>query len=339
MPGGKSAKSSGTGGGEARRSLSPAYLILGDDEPKVELALRRLRARIVEESGTELNIDEFRAGDHPAREAVAAANTLAFLEGIRLVLVHDAQAWRKPDKEEIAAYLESPAPDACLTLVGTTLPPKDPLRKAFQKKGEVLEYRAPKSWELPEWTLRQAKKLGVGLGTAEAKLLVERAGAHQQSILRELEKLLSYKGRARVTADDVELLVPRTLEARVFDLVDAVVDGHGYAAFTIVEDLYGSGEKPNGLFYRLLRHYQQLSRVLALREEGWPQAQIQSELQLKPYPAKKLFKQAGNYSVGRVRAALGHLAETDARMKGQANIPAEFELELCLGRLLALREG
>ena len=46
---------------QTRAPLKPAYLILGDDLPKVEQALKRLKARIVEESGTDLNIDEFDA--------------------------------------------------------------------------------------------------------------------------------------------------------------------------------------------------------------------------------------------------------------------------------------
>ena len=109
--------------------MKPAYLILGDDRPKVELALHRLRERIVQESGTELNVDEFVAGHHSASEVVSAANTLAFLGGIRLVLVHGVDAWKKADKDILVAYLRSPAPDACLALVAEKLPPTDPLRK------------------------------------------------------------------------------------------------------------------------------------------------------------------------------------------------------------------
>jgi DNA polymerase III delta subunit len=97
-----------------RTPLKPAYLILGDDLPKVEYALRRLRARIVEQSGSDLNIDEFDASVHGSVEVVNAANTLAFLGGTRLVLVQNVQAWLKTDKEIVVAYLKSPAPAAWL---------------------------------------------------------------------------------------------------------------------------------------------------------------------------------------------------------------------------------
>jgi DNA polymerase III delta subunit len=68
-------------------------------------------------------------------------------------------------------------------------------------------------------------------------------------------------------------------------------------------------------------------------EEGWAPGRIQQELKLKPYPAKKLFAQAGSYDAESVRRVLAHLAEVEVRMKGAGDLPPELELELCLGRL------
>ena len=44
-----------------RQPLKPAYLILGDDLPKIESALKRLKSRIVEEAGSDINVEEFDA--------------------------------------------------------------------------------------------------------------------------------------------------------------------------------------------------------------------------------------------------------------------------------------
>ena len=323
-------------GGEKKAPLRSAYLILGDDEPKVERALQKLRTRIVQESGTDLNLDEFDAARHDARTVLAAANTLAFLGGLRLVLVMGVDGWRKTDKDEIVAYLRSPAPDACLALVGKKLPPQDALRKAVAAVGDILEYTAPRPWQMPEWAHDQARRMGVHLELAESRLLVQRVGDGQQVLLREIEKLGMYCGRARVTAEDVLLLAPRSLEASIFDLVDAVSTRQGAKAFTAIEELYAAGERPAGLHIRLLRHFQQLTRVVALREEGWAGAQIQQELKVKPYAAKKLLLQSQRYSVQTVSQALAVLADTDARLKGMGDLPEHLELELCLGSLLVL---
>lgn len=325
----------GQGTGARKQPLKPAYLILGDDHPKVESALRRLRQRIVEESGTELNIDEFVADRHSAQDVVGAANTLAFLSGIRLVLVHGVEQWRKPDKDAMASYLGSPAPDACVALVGEKLPPADALRKAVSAVGDVLEYRAPRAGELPGWVAKEVGKLKGEIEPAAARGLVERVGDDQHLLLREVEKLVVYRGRGRIRMEDVELLSSRTVEASIFDLVDAVATRRAGPAFAAVQELYAAGERPTGLLFRVLRHFQHLSKAVALREAGFSAADVQAELKMKPYPAKKIAQQSTAYDARSIGRALGVLTEADARMKGKGTLPAELELEVCLGRLLA----
>ena len=321
---------------KARPPLKPAYLIIGDDLPKVEQALKRLKARIIEEAGSDANISEFDATVASAGEVVGAANTLAFLGGTRLVLVAQADAWLKAEKEVVAAYLQAPAPDACLTLVADKLPATDPLRAAAAKHGDVLEYAAPKEAQLPQWLVKEAAaRLDMDLGVQEARLLVQRCGDNQNILLRELEKLQLYANDRRVTVDDIRLLGTATYEASIFDLLDSLALGHGAAAFAAADELLTAGERIEVLFNRILRNFQNMSRVAAMRAEGMKLEAIQTELKMKPYPARKLMEQADRLGPGGIGRRLSILAETDARMKGMGTLPDEVELQLCLGRLLS----
>jgi DNA polymerase-3 subunit delta len=320
---------------DARRPLKPAYLIVGDDLPKIEEALKRLKGRIAQESGSELNISEFEAPADSGSQIVNAANTMAFLGGTRLVLVHNVEGWPKADKDTVAAYLASPAPDACLTLVAVKLPPSDPLRFAVEKHGDVLEYAAPRESELPAWLVREAGRLGVMIGLQQARYLVERCGDNQSILLREVEKLDLYSLGRRIGDDDIRLLTTATPEANIFDLLDSLALGRGAAAFSAADELLSSGERHEVLFYRILRHFQSLSRVAALRDAGFDRDAIQVELKIKAFPARKLLEQAALLGADGIARRLAVLAETDARMKGMGALPAEMELQLCLGRLLA----
>ena len=320
----------------ARQPLRPAYLILGDDLPKIENALRRLKLRIVEQSGSDLNIEEFDASVDSATQVVNAANTLAFLGGTRLVLVREVQAWLKAEKEVVAAYLKSPAPDACLTLVAEKLPASDPLRAAMKEHGEVLEYAAPKEGQLPQWLVQEAaSRLDMELGFQEARLMVQRCGDNQNILLRELEKLQLYADGRRVSADDIRLLATPTVEASIFELLDSLALGRGSAAFTAVEDLLAAGERADVLFARIARYFQNLARVAAMRDEGMRAEAIQIELKMKPYPVRKLMEQSALLSTDGIARRLAILAESDARMKGMGTLPDEMELQMCLGKLLS----
>jgi DNA polymerase-3 subunit delta len=319
----------------AREPLKAAYLIIGDDLPKITAALKRLKQRIVEESGSDLNISEFEATDSSGTEVVNAANTMAFLGGTRLVLVHHADAWLKADKEQVAAYLSSPAPDACLALVAEKLTPSDPLRAGTEKHGQVLEYQAPKEGEMPAWLVREAARMGITLGIQQARHLVNRCGDNQSILLKEVEKLDLYTLGQRIMDDDIRLLTTATVEASIFDLLDSVALGRGAAAFSAADELLSAGEDPMMLFRRILRHFQQLSRVVALRDAGYTREAIQSEMKLKPFPARKLVEQAALLGAEGISRRLAVLAETDPRMVGMGTLSEDMELQLCLGRLLA----
>lgn len=321
---------------KARPPLKSAYLIVGDDLPKVEQALKRLKARIIEESGSDANISEFDATVDSAGEVVGAANTLAFLGGTRLVLVGQVQTWVKAEKAAVVAYLKAPATDACLTLVAQKLPPNDALRAAVAEHGDVLEYPAPKQAQMPQWLVREAKsRLGMDLGLQEARLMVQRCGDDQNILLREIEKLHIFAEGRTVTADDIRLLGTPTYEASIFDLLDSLASEQGDAAFSAADELLAAGERTEVLFNRILRNFQNMSRVWAMKEAGMRQEAIQSELKMKPYPVRKLMEQASRLGSEGIARRLSVLADTDARMKGMGTLPDEVELQLCLGRLLS----
>ncbi len=319
---------------ESLATLKSAYLILGDDMPKIEYALKRLKARIARQSGSDLNVDEFEASTCTGIEVVNAANTLAFLSGTRLILVRGVEGWSKADKEVVVSYLKSPAPDACLTLVAEKMAASDVLRVTMEKHGEVLDFPAPKEGQLPQWLAREAGQRGARLGLSEARLMVQRCGDDQNILLRELEKLQIYAGDRPVTEGDIRLLATVALEASVFDLLDSLALGQGSQAFAAADELLASGERVESLFYRILRHFQSLSRVAALLEENMSREAIQAELKMKPFPVRKLVQQATLLGADGIARRIAVLADTDARMKGMGTLAPEMELQLCIGRLL-----
>ena len=173
------------------------------------------------------------------------------------------------------------------------------------------------------------------IGVNEARFMVRRCGDDQNILLRELEKLQIYAAGRPAEIDDIRLLTSATIEASVFQLLDSLALGRGDAVFSATDDLLASGEQANSLFYRVLRHFQNLSRVAALRDEGMNREAIQAELKMKPYPTGKLMEQAALLGPDGIARRLAVLADTDARMKGEGNLQPEMELQLCLGRMLA----
>ncbi len=323
-------------------SLKPAYLICGSDQPKVRRGVARLRKRVFDETGSDLNISLFDGRERGVADVLQAADTATFTLGTRLLLVNAADAWKAADRERVADYLADPVPGVCLALVGETFRKTERLTKLLEKSGQVLRYDLPKRHaEVVEWVRRRARACGARLGAAEARHLVGQVGADPELLETELAKLVAYTLGRPITAADIDAVCSPTLDARIYELTDAVGKRDAGAAFRVLEGLYaaggkGAGEVARSTLYSLVRYVGQLASVMDLPAE-MPAAEVAGTLGVKPYTAQKLLEQRARFDRRTLERALAALADAQAAMVGGSELTPEFSLELALGRVLATR--
>jgi len=319
---------------QKKNGLKPVYLITGSDETKVEKALRRLRDRVVSDSGTDLNVDVFDASDAAASPVVEAACTLPFGEGVRLVIVNNVGAWHKADKDVIVNYLAMPSETTCLALVGGGIRKNETIMKAVAEAGQVLAYDAPRPSNLPAWVQEQATERHLKLGAAEARRLVTLTGSSQRAILGELDKLAAYRGRGTVDLEDIEAVCWISPEVRIWDLTDSLGARDRRQVFRRLEELLAEREAPTKVFFSISRHLRNLCEVVSARERGEDPMGTAARLGLKPFPARKVVEQSGNFTAAGLRQAVQILSDLDADMKGRLDLRPDLALETALARIM-----
>src|SRR5659263_301918 len=248
--------------------LKPVYLITGTDETKVEKAMRRLRDRVVGDSGTDLNVDIFDASQETAAAVVQAASTLPFGEGVRLVLVTSVGAWNKADKDLIVNYLAMPSETTCLALVGGGIRKNEMLMKAVADAGQVLIYEAPRPSNLPSWVQEQADERHLKMEPQAVRRLVTITGSNQRAILGELDKLATYLGRGKVGLEDIEELCWVSPEVRIWDLTDSLGARDRQAVFRHLEELLADRTAPAAVFFSIAKDLRNLGVVVSAGERG-----------------------------------------------------------------------
>lgn len=329
-----------------RPPLKPAYLIVGNDRPKVRRAVARLRQRVIDEAGNDLNVVAFDAETDPVAAVLEAASMPGFTLGTRLLLVFNAHKWPAKSRQALAGYLHDPMPDTCLAVEGEVFTDADPLRKAIAGAGEVLRWDLPKKYEMAGWVRERAKAHGLPMGQAAARHFLERCGMdpkHSERLEREIEKLTAYCGGHDVSTDDIDAVCSPDDEAGVFSLMDAVGDRESARAFALLGMVYTAGEDPNKVLYMLLRHIGRLEAVSRLGTDD--AAKVAKHLGVPFWTAKKLLEQSTHYDRARYGKAYKALATAEAGMRGRAPATLEseagvnhtdrFVLELALARLLA----
>jgi DNA polymerase III delta subunit len=327
----------------AGSELQSVYLITGNDRPKVELALARLRTRF--EPGS---IERLIAGSKDGAtgaDVVAACNAGTLLLGDRLVLVTEVDGrrdergrlgggWKAADVDAVAEYLGAPAPGTVLCLVGEELKKDSPLAKACAKVGDVLVYGVDKR-KLDGWVADRFRQRDVKAEADACKALIEIVGEDKLALALEIDKLATWADGEPIGADEVQRMVVRLADEPPWALTDAWGKREIAAALAVVESELDRSPRPRrdeaaALGARLGGHLAKLTRMKALLEAGVPSKEAASRLGMKPFPAEKLARQAERFSVEELRDATLRVARLDHALKGGSKLPPELELQLAV---------
>src|SRR3954451_23022556 len=206
-------------------SLKPAYLVCGDDDPKIDAWRARVRKRAEDENGPGA-LETFDGKVDKPDVVAAALMTLTFATGDRYLLVDGVEAWKAGELEPLEQALAGIPEGTVLVLVARGKPLAR-LAKAVDKAGgEHREYGAPKPWELPKWAIERAAEEGLQLDKEAAKALVAAVGTRQQRIAREVERLATLAHpHTQLSAEQARRAVSGEGTQQVYGLGDALVAG------------------------------------------------------------------------------------------------------------------
>src|ERR687895_1409364 len=142
------------------------YLLLGDDEERKTRGVERLRGG--------RQVEAYDASETGPEAVVSACNSYSLFGEGPFVLVRNLDAWNAAQKAVILAYLEDPAPEADLVLLGKKLGARERLLAAAKKAGEVHTFEQPTGKALVRWVVGHAEGLGLALPEDVAAGLIER---------------------------------------------------------------------------------------------------------------------------------------------------------------------
>jgi len=331
----------------AMADLKPAYLVHGDDDARLDSWRRRIRARAAEE-GPSTGLEVLAGDALTADRFVEATGALTLGVGRRYVLADGVERWKEKEVKQAAEALKSLPPDTVVLMLASgrvslrSKPPKQPAPNALIKAveeigGEVLLCQAPSAAKYPAWTAEQGSELGLEITQDAARALVERVGTderrnvRQRRLMRELEKLAIYApDGGRVDRETVEEATMSDVEARVYELADALIEGDKERALLLGEDLRDRGADMMHIVFAMLRQVHQAHVAAAMVEDGRSLKEVATRLGLPEWRVRPIAGQAQRTDAARLERVLNQLAELDYAVRGGTDVDAPTLLSLML---------
>ena len=301
------------------------YLLLGDDEERKSRSVEKLRR------GRE--VESYDASETTPEAVVSACNSYSLFGEGPFVIVRNLDTWNAAQKAVVVAYLDNPAPDADLVLLGQKLGTRERLLAAVKKSGDVHSFEQPTGKALVRWVVGHAKGLGLDLPDDVAGSLIERCSGDKQRLITETEKLALYVSDRPATGEDVEALCPPDVQSNIFAFVDALGVGDRSRAIRLLEALISTGEPPLRATYMVRRQFRLVARARALFARGASQGEVARELKVPPFVARKLEEQARGSSDEDLEGALGLVLDLERGLKGWSDLGDELQVELAVLKL------
>ncbi len=282
------------------KSFRPVYLIFGEEGHQRDSAAKSLENAVLEDSQVRDTFGE----NFDVTEFINCANTLSLFGGYRLISVKDSGVFSSGSDERLLNYMKDPNPDAVIIFNEKKVDKRGRLYKAVSKTGYSLECKKLSPKDIRNYCIGKMKSEGKNLEKNSLELLLSNLGDDMSEAENEVQKLLSYTdGSSLVTCEDVENIVTKKLEGRVFDLIDALCLKKTSHALEILSNMLLMKENPVMITVaisrqlRLMLQYKFLARSM-------PHDEITKKMKLHPYAAKKIAYASKGFSNKALMGAL-----------------------------------
>ena len=214
--------------------------------------------------------------------------------------------------------------------------------KEIDKRGVSCCFEHRSASDMAALLMRGAQKRGASMQRAVASLMVEQCGNDLFLLNNELDKLCAVVGQGgEITAEVVQKIAVRQLDASVYELSKALLQKRYDAAYECISRLFASGEEPIRVLAVLSESYVDLYRAKVAAIGG---EQATALADVFPYRGREFrlrnaARDCRNLSLEALRDSLDLLGKADTRMKSNSAKQHRLILEETVARLILIAKA
>lgn len=311
------------------QTLPPILVLTGEDVGQFEWLKKDILKKIGYDP-SDLNYSYFDMKEASYAEVELDLVSLPFFADEKIVILDhllDLTTDKKrnltdEDLKQFENYLENPSESTRLVIFAEgKLDSKRRLVKLLKRDAQIIEATTPKEQDLKRYFSSQAQELGLHFVGDSLDQLLLKSGYDFGELQKNLALLRAYKEDGQITLEDIEEVVPKSLQDNIFDLTQMILKRQIDQARNLVKDLRLQGEDEIKLIAILLGQFRMFSQVKIFSEEGQSESQIVASLselsgrKVNPYQVKFALRDSRRLSLSFLKQAMTTFIETDYAIK------------------------
>lgn len=296
-----------------------AYLLFGEEYFLVNSYKEKIINTLLKNPDVyDSEVTIFEGEKTSALKIIDSLEMISFMGTIRIVLCIDTGFFYKGNIKEtdiLTDYLKDSPDDFKIIFIEKSVDKRNKLYKAVQKIGFTEEFLPLKPDEMSKFILERVKSSGSSISESDARYISFNSYNQMENVLTEIDKLTSYKLNDTITKEDIDLLLTKNLEVRVFELVEKIGLKDSKSSISIFNNMILNKESPIMILTMIGRQFKILMMCKTLFEKGLSQDDIAKKTKLHPYVVKKNISQIKNFKKITLYNALLDVVETDEKIK------------------------
>ena len=297
------------------------YLLEGEDAYFREHAKDMIIGAFVTEPT--LNVATFDGATATAQEIIASLTAFPFLSENRVTVVKEYYPKADALKGGIGEFADGTANTSVLVIVNEKV--SETLKN--RKNVCVVSCKKGETFTLIKWVKAKAASGGVTVEDPAARKIVVYCLSDMKRISVETEKLIAYAGKnGRVTEKDVDEMVFRDVEFRVFDITEKIALRDFDGAIDALKETLQKGDTPQKILSYIYAHFRRML-FSAINAESTEELSVL--LGVKEFAVRKAREQARRFKVRSLKKAVDTLSLADYKTKcGLADADEELWLNV-----------
>lgn len=303
-----------------------AYLLCGDEDYLIKVYTDKLIKTCVDESFYDFNLhvfDKEGKDDKDLSEIYENAMAVPMMAESKCVLVknYPVEDLDEGDLNALRELLTDNPEDNCLIFSYPSSQPKAkdlaPVVKLFSELGYVVKLNRKTASEISAILERGAVKRGKKFDKGVANYLINSVGNDLNLLNNELEKVCAYGGDV-ITKSDVDAVCIKSVETKVYDMINELTSGNFDKAFRLLSALFAQREDEYMILGAINSQYADIYRAKAARKADKTFGEL-----IAGYPAykgkewrlDKMNRFAGSLSFEQLARIFEILADADTALK------------------------
>ena len=231
-------------------ALANFYVVIGDEPALSQRAHAAFKA-LIQPEDVEMNYSQFDLAVQGVDELLNDAMSMPFFGQRRVIIVQNPEFLTtkgkisERDQKSLLQLLAQPVTENIVVFLinDLKLDKRKKVTKAILQTAETVDVPALNEHQARQAITQQLQQRAYQIDADAMQEFLVRTNAQYSAMQNELPKLIAYATHnKRISREAVAALVPKTLTATVFDLVDAVMTRQVKQALTIYRALLQNGE-------------------------------------------------------------------------------------------------